>query len=497
MQIIKTSTLVLFIVLNQFRIISQEKEWEGPSVDFSHGKLVVSSNHRYIQFLDGTPFFYLGDTGWELFHRLNKEDTEKYLENRRKKGFTVIQAVILAELDGLDSPNAYGEKPLLNNDPLQPNEKYFEHVDWVINKAKEKGLFIGLLPTWGDKVDLQEGKGPVIFTVENAFKYGQWLGERYRNFPNIIWINGGDRTGGGKNLPVWEALGSGIKSVDKNHLMTFHPLGEHSSSEWFHNSSWLDFNTIQTGQAQRSYAIYKKLLVKDYNKEPVKPCFDGEPRYEGYPVSRKPELYGWFYDADVRQAAYWCLFSGGFGYTYGCHSIWQFLVPERKPISYAKNNWYDAVDLPGAWDMIYVRMLMESRPMLSRKPEQKLILNEYMPETDYAVATKGEGYAFIYIPTGLSIDVNLKKLDFKKVKAWWFNPRTGEVKEIGNFDAEKHKRLNPPSAGLGIDFILVLDDAEKNFDKPGEKRFISPKTDVQNKLRKKRKRRVSPPPPHT
>ena len=176
----------------------QEVKWHGPSVDFKNGKLKVSANKRFLEFQNGTQFFYLGDTAWELFHRLTKTDAERYLENRREKGFTVIQAVALAELDGLNVPNMEGEKPLINNDPATPNEKYFAHVDWVIKKAEEKGMFIGLLPTWGDKVDKQWGVGPVIFNPENAFQYGKWIGTRYKDYQNIIWINGGDRQGGAR-----------------------------------------------------------------------------------------------------------------------------------------------------------------------------------------------------------------------------------------------------------------------------------------------------------
>ena len=176
-------------------------------------------------------------------------------------------------LTDLNTPNAEGNKPLIDNDPLKPNEAYFAHVDWVIKKAPEKGIFIGLLPTWGDKVDPKWGKGPKIFTNDNALKYGQWIGKRYKDFQNIIWINGGDRDGGGDNTVIWNAIGEGIKSVDKNHLMTFHPWGEHSSSEWFQNSCWLDFNMCQTGHGQRSYAIYKRIIVRDYNLTPCKALF--------------------------------------------------------------------------------------------------------------------------------------------------------------------------------------------------------------------------------
>jgi hypothetical protein len=447
---------------------AQEMAWNGPSVDFKHGKLKVSDNKRFLVFEDGTPFFYLGDTGWELFHRLTLDETAKYLENRRAKGFTVIQAVVLAELDGLNTPNADGNRPLIDNDPLKPNEIYFVHVDKVIRMAAEKGIFIGLLPTWGDKVDPATwGKGPKIFNKENAYKYGQWIGKRYKDEPNIIWINGGDRDGGGNNFPVWNAIGEGIKSVDKNHLMTFHPWGEKSSSDWFQQSSWLDFNMCQTGHGQRSYAIYKRIIVRDYNLKPAKPCFDGEPRYEDHPVGWNPEVLGWFNDEDIRQALYWDLFSGSFGHTYGCHPIWQMLAPGLEPVGLARHNWVDVLDLPGAFDLIYARRLLESRPFLSRVPDQSLIVPSYYPETDYVVATRGDGYALIYFPTGWTAEINMEKIGAKSLTAYWFDPRNGESKLIETFPGTGTRKFTPPSGGRGNDWILVLDDSEKKFQKPG------------------------------
>ncbi len=216
MKTIRICLMIIAFIMMFVPVHAQEKPWDGPSVDFSHGRLVVSDNHRFLQFEDGTPFFYLGGTAWELFHRPTTREAERYLENRRSKGFTVIQAVMLAELDGLHTPNANGDLPFEDDNPLRPNEKYFSHIDSVIRIAGSKGLFIGLLPTWGDKVDKQWGLGPVIFDVQNAYKYGQWIGNRYKDFPNIIWINGGDRNCGGGNFQVWDALGMGIKSTDSD-----------------------------------------------------------------------------------------------------------------------------------------------------------------------------------------------------------------------------------------------------------------------------------------
>lgn len=460
-----TSIILILLSVNIFS--GQQVPWQGASIDFNHGKLKISENKHFLIFEDGTQFFYLGDTGWELFHRLNKDETEKYLKNRRAKGFTVIQAVALAELDGLNTPNAEGNKPLIDNDPLKPNEAYFAHVDWVIQKAHENGIFIGLLPTWGDKVDKKWGVGPIIFNKENAFKYGQWIGNRYKDYQNIIWINGGDRDGGGDNNIIWDAIGEGIKSVDKNHLMTFHPSGERSSSEWFQESNWLDFNMCQTGHGQRSYAIYKRLIVRDFDLNPTKPCFDGEPRYEDHPVGWNPNVLGWFDDADVRQAMYWNLFSGGFGHTYGCHPIWQMLAPGREPVGLARHNWYDVLDLLGAFDLIHARRLLESRPFLSRVPDQSLLVPAYFPETDYVVATRGDGYAFVYFPTGWAAEIRLDKIDAKTINAYWFDPRKGEAKLIETFPGNGTRKFTPPTNGRGNDWILVLDDATRNFTVPG------------------------------
>lgn len=449
--------IILFVIGNVINIQSQEDSWTGVSVDFQHGRLKVSENGRYLVHKDGTPFFYLGDTAWELFHRLDEQEVNKYLENRRAKGFTVIQAVILAELDGLNTPNAYGEKPLTDIHEVIPNETYFKWVDKVIRMAEAKGLYIGLLPTWGDKVDKQWGVGPQIFNPAYAQAYGAWLGKRYKNFKNIIWINGGDRWGGDGNYPIWDAFGKGIRSTDKNHLMTFHPQGENTSGQWFHNNTWLDFNMAQTGHCQRNYEIYERIIVKDYNRIPQKPCIDGEPRYENHPVCWKPDSLGWFDDVDVRQAMYWSLFSGSFGHTYGCHDIWQMLTPEREPVGMARGNWETSLDLPGAFDLIHARRLMERFDWESRIPANDMIISENSSYDQKVVALRGNGFAFIYFPNGEKATLKLhdisKKSDLLMV---WLNPRTGEQTEAGNIVRTGEHEITPPSTGRGNDWVLIL-----------------------------------------
>jgi hypothetical protein len=431
--------------------------------------LVLSNNRRFLVWEDGAPFFWLGDTVWELFHRTRVEEAEYYLEDRRQKGFTAVQAVVLAEFEGLTVPNAYGERPLLDNDPLRPSEAYFHYVDQVIELAGQKGLVVGLVPTWGDKIELlAHGKGPIIFTPETARRYGEWIGNRYRNVWNLIWINGGDRQGGGSNRAIWEALGQGIKSADPNHLMTFHPPGGnggHSSSEWFHQSDWLDFNLAQSGH-ERKHLANDETVTRDYNLQPVKPCLDGEPRYEDHPVNWRPQELGWFDDYDVRQAAYWAVFAGAFGHTYGCHPVWQLLDKRHAPVTFARRNWRQALDLPGACQMRHLRNLIESRPMLSRVPDQSILVEE-KTGAEHRRACRGEGYYFIYLPQGGALEVNLEPLQEPRLRAWWYDPRTGDAQDIGALLHKKHLEFTAPWTGPCSDWVLVIDSIEKSFPAPG------------------------------
>ena len=263
-----------------------------------HEFLKVSKNGRYLEDKNDKPFLYLGCTAWELFHKLNREEATEYLTNRKEKGFTVIQAVVLAEQDGLRKPNFYGDSALIAFDPTKPNEKYFEHVDFIVNKAEELGLYIGMLPTWGDKVPNSiGGEGPVIFTTENARKYGEYLGQRYKDKP-IIWILGGDRiVDSDTAFLIWKNMAEGLKAGDQGkHLISYHPRGVYSSSYWLHNEDWIDFNMYQSAHFHRYQKVYE-LAMHDYCLLPVKPIVEAEPAYEDIPMEFW--IFDWWSNPEV------------------------------------------------------------------------------------------------------------------------------------------------------------------------------------------------------
>lgn len=429
----------------------------------------VSANKRYI-LKENKPFFWLGDTAWELFHVLDRESSTYYLSKRAGQGFTLIQAVALAEMDGLNLPNAYGDKPLIDNDPTKPNEAYFKHVDFIVDKAAEFGLTIGFLPTWGDKISKERwGKGPEIFNIENAKIYGKWIVNRYKNRKNIIWILGGDRNprAGTDDVEIWRSMAAGMAEAagNDNLMMTFHPQpNNEGSSEWFHNDEWFDFNMFQTGHC-RDNNVYDK-IKGSYDRQPTKPTVDGEPIYEDHPVCFNANEFGTTNAYDVRKSLYLDLFAGASGCTYGCHDIWQMYSPNREGVNGPHVYWQQALDLPAAKQVKFIKRLMESRPMLERIPDQSIVLENNLSAYERIQATRGNDYLFVYTALGRPMTINLGKILGNQVVGYWFNPKNGDVKDLGTFENKGTKKFTPPTSGYGQDWVLILDDASQNYPRP-------------------------------
>lgn len=447
-------------------------------------RLKVSDNHRFLVTEDGKPFFWLADTAWELFHRLDRAQAKRYLETRAAQGFTVIQAVAIAELDGHTVPNAYGHLPLIDVDPAHPavregpDNDYWDHVDAIVDQANALGLSIGFLPTWGRYWHDRVRDGKPLLTRENAAVYGEWLGRRYRD-KGLIWILGGDR---GIDSPeqkeIIRALARGLRKGDGGtHLMTLHPPGGAGSSTWFHEDAWLDFNLRQNGHVAEYTGRYS-LTRADYDRQPPKPVIDGEPLYEGHPLSFNAKQLGHSVAADVRRPLYWDLFSGACGHTYGHHSVWQMWTPDRQPINDPLMPWTDAIAEPGARQMVHARHLLETRPFLSRIPDDGVIVTDRVatsvPGAGRArfVATRDEqgSYAMVYVPVGRKFKVHMDKISGSPVRAWWFDPRTGKATLVGEFPNKGKREFRPPHEGELTDWVLVLDDAAKGFPPPGTNR---------------------------
>ena len=457
--------LLLLLSLNPISEGASEQATGTPSLP----RLRVAANHRYLEQENGSPFLYLGDTAWSLFHRLNREEADLYLANRAQKGFTVVQAVVIAEIEGLETPNSYGDLPLVGQDPDRPNEAYFRHVDAIVDKAGAHGMYIGMLPTWG-RYWKHDGKN--IFTEAKARNYGVYLGRRYRD-KALIWILGGDSNpANSAERAVIEAMAAGLREGDQGrHLITFHPRGPGRSSDFFHDAKWLDFDMYQSSHGGRDHdnGLYAEL---DYRLQPPKPTMDGEPRYERIPVGfyfANSDRCDRFEAYDARQAAYWSLLAGACGHTYGHNSVWQMWTPVRKPIIFADVPWQEALDHPGAFQMTFVRRLMQSRPFQKLEPYQSMVLDG--PKTGAAkirAARAADGsFAFVYSPAGEKFTVDQSAVKGVRLKEIWYDPRYGVAHEIHTGTSKAIQTYTPPNSGRGCDWILILEDEAEKFPLPG------------------------------
>jgi hypothetical protein len=440
----------------------------------------ISANGRHFVQADGTPFFWLGDTAWTLFNHPSPADVDLYLDDRKAKGFNVIQGCI-AVWDFRNRRNPDGQLPFNGDAPTAINEAYFKNVDSIVAKATARGLYLAILPFWTKNTRAGPFADPAGMRT-----YCQFLAKRYAG-QNIFWVLGGDSAGTDVQ-PVTDAEAEGLLAGAKEAgvakiLITYHPTGRQSSSFWFQDRPWLDFNAIQSGHFINTTNF--RLVAGDYAKTPVKPTFDMEPGYENITdrlvrdasAATAPRIQA----VDIRRSAYLAVFAGAAGHTYGNGEVYEFYpggAPTGNAGWHSTMEWHDALKLPASGQLQFLRRLIESRPMLERIPDQSLLGGTISDRAlDRIEATRGSSgsYAFAYLPAGQTkVTVNTGQLSGTSLTAWWFDPRTGTAMKIDTAPKTESREFAVNAADEKLpapqaDWVLVLDDPAKNFPAPGSR----------------------------
>jgi hypothetical protein len=463
--------------------------------------LKVSRNRRFLaqELPEGglRPFFWLGDTAWNL-HSLTRSEIDGYFADRAAKGFNVIMGPVfdwtgLHERSPLFLQNAYGQAPFsglnpprLNADLAGPEfNDYFDQIDYIVDRAAEFGLYVVLLPMWAQGINALDDNRAERARLR---RIGQLLGARYRHRTNVLWMVGGEAAGESRPAAV-NALAAGLeRGHGGRNLMTVHPSGGRSSSSgrWrvaprsgaynYHRARWLDFNILQSGHRVVDRATYD-LIEVDYRTMPTKPTLEGEYTYEGGFLDRPG---GVAIAADQRKGAYWSVFAGGFGYTYGAVGVWQFTTDPETPVDdlyVSADDWATALQYEASSQMIYLRRLMESRPIENRIPDQSLILQgaggagdgagDHVAATrDRAPTTARATYIMLYLPLPRSVLLDTSIIASRSLRVWWYDPRTGasELAEDGLVNTGTVELTPHPE---GSDWVVVVDDATVGYPAPG------------------------------
>ncbi len=403
----------------------------------------VSQDGRYLVGQNGEPFFWLGDTQWDIFLSYSEQDAAAICENRRNQGFSALQIMILG-VGGGTRQNLRGDKPFVNDDPLTPNDRYFAHVDSVVEMAGRNNLVcvIGIYHKSDDYARL--------ITLAKARPWARWVGRRYKDFPNIIWSMYPEAKE--SFTPIVRELAAGLREGDGGrHLITVHPDPSiASSSEPWHNESWLSFNTIQTWH---NGPLNYQWVAADYARIPPKPAVNGEARYEGE---------GGTTPLDLRQGAYWSFLAGGF-YTYGHGGNW------RSP-----GTWRAWIDSPGSSHMAVYRKIVTSLPRWwTRVPDQSIFatfvvrpsgrieedgLKPALP-TAAAARSAAADWILAYLPCPATAAIQMSQIaSAAPAEALWVDPRTGDRRLIGNFQTNGQQSFATP-AGWEDAVLLVAKPA--------------------------------------
>ena len=325
----------------------------------------------------------------------------------------------------------------------------------MITEAAKRELYVGVLPTWGDKWNRIHGAGPEIFTPENAYAYGKLIGQRYRSFDNIIWILGGDRPlSSDRHHAIIDAMARGLRDGDGGKFpITLHPCGASSSSAFVHDYEWLDFNMMQSGHGKPSPYCFD-MMANDYSRVPTKPVMDGEPCYEDHPINF--DTANGYYDAyDVRLAAYRNLLGGACGNTYGHHAVWCFRREDER-CAYFPNAWETALHRPGAENIRIYAQFIADHPWYRMKPMPELVIDN-PHNAAFTAAAVTDDAVYLYLPAGVGIRLDTAAMPFVPSSCMLFSPQDGSYDEHAAVLHDDGRITLPGrAAGRWMDAVIIL-----------------------------------------
>ncbi len=441
-------TMVLLTMAAALQAAAAEKPWQ-------HGRLTVSENGRFLMHADGTPFFWQGETPWLMPQRLTRDEVVYYLDQCAAAGYNVVQIQVL---NAVPSYNAYGQS--------SDGDAYWQHMDHIVQTAEARGIYVGMVAIWGGLV--KAGR----LTEAQAKDYGTFLAQRYKDSPNIVWIMGGDIQGD-IHPEVWNMLATTIKAIDHSHLMTYHPRGRYTSAHWWSQAPWIDFHMFQSGHRRYGQRTAKDAVypIPDNTEEdnwqyvdstwayaPVKPVIDGEPSYEGIPQGLHEATEPLWQAADVRRYAYWSVFAGACGHTYGNNAIMQFYRPGLPPAYFCSKPWHVALHDEGFHQMQHLRRLILLFPYFERVPDQTIV-KDNGTRYERLAATRGTDYLLVYNCTGRDMRIDLDKIAGQEKQVWWMDAVTGQITPLGVF----HSRILTFRPLTNGDGVLIAADATKHY----------------------------------
>jgi hypothetical protein len=384
----------------------------------------------------GADVWLQGEAAWSLLVRLDDDEVDRYLADRRARGVNALLVNLIEHKFADHAPlDRAGNAPFTTpGDFATPNEAYFAHVDRVLARVAAAGMVVLLAPAYLGYKGEDEGwyvevrrSGPAKLRA-----YGRFLGARYRAMPNLIWVEGGD-------TPVLDAqdevaaLVAGIRETDPVHLHTAHSTRQRSALDDY-DHPWLDLNTTYSDCEQHA-----DKLRHDAGRRRNIPSIFVEGTYEGEKASL----------ACTISQAYHSLLSGASGHVFGNRPIWLF-----------DPGWPAALDSPGSRAMQHLAELIASRDLRGLVPDGGGAIvtadsRGASPEGRIAAARTRSGATLAFVEHGPAA-LTVACVGPKRCTAQWFDTAAGRMIDAGTHDAGQPIRLTSPPDGP---WLLIIEPA--------------------------------------
>ena len=403
-----------------------------------HGRVRVAKSGTHLEHADGTPFFFLADTCWTGPALSSEKDWDKYLQDRVKKGFTAVQFNMASPWRCAPTDAEGNPSYTFKDGKLTPNETFYKRCDARLKAINDAGLLAVPVLCWAHR----KGDAGKELTEEQIVTLVKFEVERYKA-AHVLWILAGDNQYT-TDSDLWKRIGRAVYGDKPEVPVTTHPTGENFPWRNWEDEKWLTVLGYQSGHGD-SEKTMKWLhsgppAAYGQRKEFTRPLINLEPPYEGHNgyTSKKPHS-----DLSTRRAIYWSLLvHPTAGVTYGGHGVWSWHTkPGEEPTDHKGTGvakvWSEAIDLPGAGQMKFVRQLFDSVKWTDLRPAEELIGRQDTKDPAKFVAcaaTPDQSQVVIYLPAGGKVSVGVEQRKPRPVE--WINPRTGEVTKGRNIDLQ-------------------------------------------------------------
>jgi hypothetical protein len=417
--------------------------------------LRVSPNGRYLLDGDGTPFLLISDSPQGMLVGISTSDMDVYFSTRATQGFNATQVHVVAgpSFGGGANFETYDDvHPFTSDgDIATPNNTYFNRLDTLVSIAESYGIIVFM--SCADMIDanhLWKTNGNV-----KCYNYGAYLGNRYKDCPNIAWMVGNDFqdwTTDTDSVTALINIINGIQSADSNHSLYTMWLEYYRSAS--RDSD--DFDAECTLDFGYTYWIAYDKIAEEYALNPAKPVFLGESYYENYSTAG---LVGTPYI--IRKQNYGAMLAGACGITYHSDN-WDFHA-----------GWDDDIILEGATQIIHFKNLFEAYDwhLLIPDTSHTILTNGYATwatddvqpddnEFAYCASLADDSLAIIYMSTNRTMTVDMSQFS-GTVTCRWFDPTDGSyaadaASPHANSGTHEFSHAGANSASEA-DWVLVLE----------------------------------------